>query len=164
MNDMELRYLKPDEIRFFKAGALLRATLHDDRSLIQAVVVRIFPLTRPDSYFSVRDGGGKEVGVLVSLDGLDVASAACVREDLERRYMSARLTAVRKVRERFGIVEWDVETDRGPHRFSTRELRENAIRLPRHQYVLIDVEGNRFEVPDLTALDAYSQASLLRHL
>lgn len=164
MNEMELRYLKPEDLRFFKSGGILRATLRDDVSLLQAAVVRIFPLTRPDSYFSIRDGAGKEAGVLVSLEGLDAASAACAREDLERRYMSARLTAVRKVRERFGIVEWDVETNRGPRRFSTRELRENAIRLPNRQFVLIDVEGNRYEVPDLAALDAYSQASLLRHL
>jgi hypothetical protein len=164
MSDTELRYLKPEALRFFKAGAILRATLDGECSLLQAAVVRMFPLSRTDRYFSVRDGGGKEAGVLVSLDGLDAASLACVRDELERRYMVFRLTAIRKVRERFGIAEWDVDTNRGPCRFSTRELRENVIRLPNHHYMITDVEGNRFEVANLLALDAASQANLLRHL
>jgi hypothetical protein len=95
---------------------------------------------------------------------LDDVSLACVREELERRYMVFRLTAVRKARERFGIVEWDVETNRGPCRFSTRELRDNVIRLPEHHYLLTDVEGNRFEIANLLALDANSQVCLLRYL
>jgi hypothetical protein len=164
MSDTELRYLKPEAVRFFKAGALLRVTLEGECSLLQAAVVRMFPLSRTDRYFSVRDGGGKEAGVLASLDGLDDLSLACVREELERRYMVFRLTAVRKARERFGIVEWDVETNRGPCRFSTRELRDNVIRLPEHHYLLTDVEGNRFEIANLLALDANSQVCLLRYL
>jgi hypothetical protein len=164
MSDTELRYLDAGKIRFFKRGAILGATLHGDQSLLQAAVVRIFPLSRPEAYFSVRDGGGKEVGVLVSLDGMDPGSAALVRTELERRYMTFRLTAVRRAQERFGIVEWEVETDRGPCHFSTRDLRESVIRLPNRQYVLSDVEGNRFEIVDLSALSLQSQAFLLRHL
>lgn len=163
-DNTQIRYLKSGELRFFKAGATLRMTLEGDRSLLQASVVRIFPLTKPGAFFSVRDGSGKETGVLESLEGLDPASAACVREELERRYMVSRLKKVNRARERFGIVEWDVETDRGACRFSTRDMRDNVIRLPGHQYVIVDVEGNRFEVTRLTDLDVRSQACLLRFL
>jgi hypothetical protein len=68
------------------------------------------------------------------------------------------------VRERFGTVDWDVETHRGRRGFTTRDLRENVLRPgPRH-YLITDVENNRFEIPDLDALDPASQGALLRHL
>ena len=165
MSDLiQLRYLEPGKLRFFKAGATLRVTLADEFSCLQATVVRIFPLTNPDRYFSVRDGGGNEVGILTSLEGLDPESLAYVHAALVRHYMVARLKKVIKVQERFGIVEWDVETDRGECRFSTRDLRDHVLRLPSHHYMLVDVDGNRFEVKNLLELDEASQTALLRHL
>lgn len=164
MSDTELRHLDPGACRFFHEGAIMRVTLRDECSLLAASVLRVFPLSRPDRYFSVRDGGGKEIGVLASLEGLDPESAACVRRELERRYMSFRVTAVRRARERFGAIEWEVETNRGPCRFSTRDPRENALRLSPVRCILVDVEGNRYEVEDLAALDPHSRECLERHL
>ena len=161
---VELRYLDPARIRFFRAGATLRLTVDGEFSCLQVAVVRVFPLSNPSRYFSVRDGGGKKMGLLTDLMDLDPESRLRVEEELERRYLVARLKRVIRVRERFGIVEWDVETDRGECRFSTRDLRETVIRLPGHHYVIIDVEGNRFEIQDLNALDDPSQAWLIRYM
>jgi len=57
-----------------------------------------------------------------------------------------------------------VKTDRGTCRFTTRDLRENVTRMGANQFLLTDVEDNRFEILDITRLDAGSQSLLVRYL
>jgi len=159
-----LRFFDPATLAFTRAGAALRLTVTGEFSCLQTAVLRMFPLTDPDCFFSIRDGAGRELGVLRSLAELDPDSRACVQEALARRYMAAQIRKIIRVRERFGVVEWEVETQRGGCRFSTRDLRENVRRLSERHLILADVEDNRYEVVDSTALDPHSQACLWRYL
>ena len=68
------------------------------------------------------------------------------------------------VKERFGTVDWRVETDRGVRAFTTRNLRENLGQPSPNRYLLTDVDGNRYDVHDLTVLDSASQAFLRRYI
>jgi len=160
----QLRLLDPRTLRFFQAGATLRMTIEGESSWLKVTVLRAFPLTQPTRYFSVRDGGGKEIGVLANLDGLDAGSRFLIEAEIERRYMVSVIHRIVSVKERFGTVEWDVETHRGRCRFTTRDMRENCLRPSPGHYLVTDVENNRFEILDLESLDPASQAALLRHL
>lgn len=160
----QLRLLEPGKLRLFTAGATLRMTIADEACWLKVAVLRAFPLTLPTGYFSVRDGGGSEIGMLVNLDGMDAASRALIEAELERRYMISVIHRIVSAKERFGTVDWEVETHRGRCRFTTRDLRESALRPSPNHYLLTDVENNRFEVLDLNALDPQSQSLLLRHL
>ena len=157
-------FLQPASLRFFKSGATLRMEVGGERTWIKVAVFRIFPLSCPGDYLSVRDGGGTEIGILRTMDGLDAESRRAVEIEVERRYMVSIIRRVCAVVERFGTVDWEVETNRGPCRFTTRDLREGVLRFGPSHFLLTDVESNRFEIPDLDALDARSQAMLLRHL
>ena len=160
----DLRYFDPKALRFFRHGATLRLTVEDDRSVLKAAVVRAFPLSHPERYFSVRDGANKEVGLIVNATELDEESRRLVAEDLERRYVVPVIRRVLTVKERFGTIDWEVETDRGVCRFTTRNTRENVVQPSPGRYLLTDVEGNRYDVRDLTALDPASQEWLMRHI
>jgi hypothetical protein len=161
---VEIKTLDPAKLRFYRAGATLRLEVADTCTWLQVRVLRAFPLSCPAAHLSVRDGGGNEIGVLPSTAGLDPAGRAEVEAELERRYRVTIIRRVLDVTERFGTVDWEVETNRGPCRFTTRDLREGVLRFGDSHYLLTDVENNRFEVPDLNALDRRSQATLLRHL
>jgi Domain of unknown function (DUF1854) len=160
----ELRYLDARTLHFFRRGAILRLTVEDDRSYLKVTVVRVFPLSRPQRPLSVRDGANKEVGILVDDARLDPESRRLVQEEIERRYLTPTIQRVVAIKERFGTVEWSVETDRGPWKFTMRNPRENVIHPTPGRYLLTDVDGNRFDVRDLAALDAPSQAWILRFL
>lgn len=159
-----LRLLDPRRLRFFKAGSTLRLTIEGECSILKVSIIRAFPLTLPDRYYSVRDGGNKEVGLIVNPAELDPENRGLVEADIERRYLLARVNRVLSVKERFGTVDWEVETPRGIIRFTTRDLRENVISPAPGRFLFQDVDGNRFEIADLNALDAQSQTWLLRHL
>ena len=160
----QLRILEPKKLRFFKAGATLRLTIEDEACWLKVSVLRAFPLSVPTGYFSVRDGAAKEIGMLAGVDGLDAESRQLVEAELERRYMISIIHRVLSVKERFGTVDWEVETSRGRRRFTTRDLRENVLRCGPGHFLLTDVESNRYEIPDINALDPQSQSCLLRHL
>lgn len=160
----QLHTLDPARLRFFRAGAALRLTIEGEYSVLKAKILRAFPLSLPGQYYSVQDGGGRDLGLIVNPGELDPESRRLVESDLERRYMTATIKRIRSVEERFGTVDWEVETQRGRNRFTTRDLRDNVLHPAPGRIIFSDVEGNRYEIPDLHALDPQSQNWLLRHL
>lgn len=160
----DLRFLDPRDLRFERHGVRLRLALAGERASREVTVVRVFPLSNPRRYVSVRDPEGKEIGIIVDTRDLDDASRRLVEEELERHYIMPVLRRVLAVRERFGAVDWTVETDRGPRSFMMRNLRESVAQLGPGHYVLIDVDGNRYEVLDVAGLDAVSRGWLARYL
>src|SRR5579871_4939332 len=114
---VDLCYLDPKKLRFFRHGATLRLTIEEERSVLKIAVMRAFPLSHPHEYLSVRDGAHKEVGLIVNAAELDGESQRRVTEELERRYLIPVIRRVIRIIERFGTVDWEVETDRGVCRF-----------------------------------------------
>jgi hypothetical protein len=160
----ELRYLELKKLQFQRHGAILRLIIENEGCWLKVSVVRIFPLSGPQRHLSVRDGANKEVGIIVDPDELDAENRRLVAEELERRYLVPVVRRIIAVKERFGTVEWEVETDRGISKFTMRNVRENVLQPSPERYLFSDVEGNRYDGRDLTALDAASQALVMRYL
>ena len=139
-------------------------TLEDDCSYIGVAVLRVFPLSDPQRYVSVRDAANKEIGLIADIRELDAEGRRLVAAELERRYLVPVVRRVLAIVERFGTVDWTVETDRGLRSFTTRNMRESVVQPAPNRYLIADVDGNRYDVRDLTALDAASQAWLVRHM
>ncbi len=159
-----LTILDPKELRFARAGVELRLTVGDRCSYPAVKVLRAFPLSQPQRHLSVRDTGNREIGVIADPGKLDEASRRLVEEELDRRYLVPVIRRVIAVKEWFGTVDWQVETDRGEVRFTTRNLRENLVQPSPGRLLLTDVEGNRYDVPQFSALDSRSQGLLMGHL
>jgi uncharacterized protein DUF1854 len=156
--------LDAGRLRFLEHGPILRLTIDDDRSYLRVSVLRAFPLSDPSHYLSVRDGQGNEVGLIAQPNALRPDDRTLVQRELDRRYLVPAVTRVVSARERFGTVEWTMETDRGVVRFTTRNLRENVQRPSPSRIILNDVDGNRYDIRDVDALAAASQELLFRHL
>lgn len=160
----ELRYLDPANLQLCRHGAVLRVTIIGERSYPTATAARILPVSDPGRYVSLRDGSGQEIGIVVDPEELEPESRAALAAELTRRYVRPIILAVEEARERFGSVEWSVRTDRGKRRFTTRQIREHCISPAPGRYLLADVDGNVYEIPDLAALDGDSRATLMRYL
>lgn len=113
-----------------------------------------FPLTNAGRVVSVRDEAGQELGLLDDAHALDAESRRIVAQELERSYFMPRITDVLDVREELNVVTWEVQTDRGPRTFEVRHILQNVRRLGRRRVVIKDVDGNRYEIRDWTALPA----------
>ena len=158
----ELHYLEPAQIRFECAGAQLHLDL-GGTAYSNVVVTCAFPLSLPLRYLSVRDADNNEIGMIKDASELDAENQRIIAEALERRYLMPIIQHVLRVKERFGTLDWEVITDRGPRVFTTRDLRENVVNPAPGRTLLTDVDGNRYDVRDIYALDRASQAWLLRY-
>jgi len=160
----QLVFLDVKKLRFFKRGATLRLTVEEDRSYLKVSVLRAFPLSEPDRFLSVRDDANNEVGLIVDPADLSVENRKLVEEELERRYLVPAVTRIVAAKERFGTVDWTIETDRGVCRFTTRNLRENVQRPAPGRIILNDVDGNRYDIRNIDDLSRESQELLFRHM
>jgi hypothetical protein len=163
-SSFELRILDPKTTRLFRVAGVTRLTIEGDRSWAKVSPSRAFPLSNPDHYIGFLDGDGKDVGLLYDPSQLDAESRTLIAEDLERRYFVPIVERVLRVREEFGTIYWDVETDRGAVEIVVRNLRDNLQELSSSRVIITDIDGNRYEFPDIPKLDNKSQAIILRSL
>jgi hypothetical protein len=118
---------------------------------------RAFPLSSPEQLVVLRDQEGNEIGIIENVEQLDKQSSQALKIELEKCYFMPIITYVNNIDEAYGVPKWDVETDRGPRKFELRSRRD--ARLTGYGRVLIkDIDGNRYEIPDYTQLDARSRA------
>ena len=133
----------------------------EDRCFLQVRPAWAAPVSHPGKHLSLLDGKDKEIMLLPDgLKGLDKQARAILQDELHRRYLTAYVTKIKHAHTEFGASYWSVETDRGDRDFVTQSLQENAQWHGPTHLLLVDVDGNLFEIRDTSALDAESQAIL----
>jgi hypothetical protein len=142
---------------FYQPQDRLRLTVREDRSYLTVKPAWAAPLSRPDTYLALLNGKDEEIALLPRPEELSPASWQAVRRELRGRYLTATVQAIGEAREEFGATYWTVQTDRGQRDFVTQNLQENAQWFSETHLLLLDVDGNRFEIPDIEALDARSR-------
>ncbi len=142
---------------FYHPQDRLRLTIGESKSYLSVVPSWAAPLSLPNKYLSILDSAGKEILMFPSLDDVPFESRAAVQEELRRRYLTSIIKRVISAKAEFGVSYWQIETDRGIHDFVAQSLQENAQWLTPTQLLIVDIDANRFEVPDVSALDEHSQ-------
>ncbi|ARU43670.1 hypothetical protein CCB81_05655 [Armatimonadetes bacterium Uphvl-Ar2] len=137
---------------FYAPEGRLRLTM-EDRSHLDVVPAWAAPRTHPDRYLSLLDSKGKEILMLERLEDAGADNVEVLRQELRRRYLYSQVRRVNAVRMEFGATYWSVETDRGHRDFVTQSLQENAQWIDEEFLLLIDVEGNHYQVKPVSALD-----------
>ena len=147
----------PGKILLFKEPAwALRMTIEEDRSYLRIKVARAAPLSDPDRYICFLDAKDEVICMVTELDELPEKSRPFAMEELDWRYLTARIEKVISLRNEYGVSYWEVETDRGLREFVARSVGENAQWLNDTRLIIFDVDGNRFEIADIQALDKKS--------
>jgi len=144
---------------FYDPPGSLRLTV-GDRSYPSVKLYQAAPLSRPRRHISLLSGGGDEVAMIENVADFASDVQPVVETEIARRYLTARVSAVESVRTEFGVTYWRVATDRGERDFVVQSLSESCVWLSDKHLLLIDVDGNRFEITDRNGLDAQSQTLL----
>jgi hypothetical protein len=131
-------------------------------------VVRTFPATHPDEYLAGRgwnDSGEEiELGMIESLADWPAESQEVVRTALKRRSLVRTIHAVHDVKLGHGYLDFDVETDVGRQKFTTRWTGSQAIDFGSDGKMLIDTEENRYVVPKVSGLPAPDREKFLHYV
>jgi hypothetical protein len=147
---------------FYHPKDRLRMTVFDERSYVTVKPAWASPISHPGRFLALLDGKDTEIATIDDLSDLDPTSRAAVDEELRRRYLTSNVVRIENAKVEFGATYWHVTTDRGERDFVTQSLQENAVWMSERHLLLVDVDGNRFEIQDIEALDARSQSILSR--
>lgn len=155
----EAIYIKGSQLRAnrVEGSSHLRLEIEEQVCILSARVKRIFPLSDPNRYFSIQTEDDKEVAILTSLDGADDQTHRLLIEEFDRRYFSPKITQILEVKSVPGMWSFHVNTNRGEITFYVRNWRENSHEIESGRWHITSVDGQRFEIEDLDALDRKSQ-------
>lgn len=119
-------------------------------------VHRCFPHSEPDLYISIREpeGDGREIGLIEDLRALPKETQAMLEEQMALRYFAPKILRIHDIKEEYGYSYWEVTTDKGHCRFTVRMGAGSVYTIGNNRYLVNDLDGNRFEIPDLYALSA----------
>lgn len=164
-DDFTPKYLNPEKIRLFRSPmGSPRLEIQDKMCYSGVTFRRIRPLSDPEHYISIGVGDEVEIGIVVNPSELNPDSRQIVREELDKRYFTPVIIKIHRVKERFGVHEWDTETSRGRIVFSVQGLHQNIKQVPPARILITDVRGNRYDLPDYRKLDLDSFHQIQRHL
>jgi Domain of unknown function (DUF1854) len=125
--------------------------------------VRAFPISDPEHSISICDPEGREVAFIEALTDLPAPMRQILEAELTQREFVPIIERIVRVSSDSSPVDWQVETERGPTRF-TLNSDDDVRRLGPHRALLIDSQGIRYLIPDTRTLDAASRRILERYL
>jgi len=140
-------------------GSLSAAT--NGRLVGPVRALRAVPLSDPDRYISIVDVNDEEIAMISDLGEVDNETRQLLREELDRSYTTLTINRINSARTESGVSYLSVETDHGPLDVVVPDVyegfRQFGLRL-----VICDVEGRRFEIPDISSLERRSAKLLER--
>lgn len=154
-------YVEYDAARFTRKDiTLVDMELYDGRKFENLEPRRLFPLSGLEKYITLLDEGGIEQAIIRDLRTLPNQDRRIIEDCLREYYLIPKVTKILESRERFGVITLRVDTDRGPAVIEIRNLLYGMKLLYGRRVLLRDGSDNRYEIPDLNALDPQSRKKI----
>ncbi|MBP3580220.1 MAG: DUF1854 domain-containing protein [Clostridia bacterium] len=159
--------LYPENARFsISGGGLICMTLKksdgSEEFFERVVPVRAFPITEPDCFISIREpdtkdvGKGAEIGLIEKLSDFDNETVSIINKELEKRYFTPEILKIYNIKEQFGYLYFDVLTTAGKSSFVMNNPSSNIRVLEDKRSLIYDIDGNCFEIPEISKMDKAS--------
>lgn len=154
---LELRYLNKDNAQFKRTNGGFVSLEYKGQFYDRVGVYRTFPFTDPDHYISIRevDEKAREIGVIKNLKS-DVTEdeMAMLQEQLEIRYFTPIIKKIINIKDEYGYAYFEVDTNFGRCKFTIHMSGGSVVSLTEERILITDLDGNRYEIPDLNKLSA----------
>ena len=125
---------------------------------------RLFPVSRADTYITLLDAEGVEIGIIRAMSDLDKESRDVVQYSLDDYYLVPHIIRILAVTEKYGTLHWSVETERGIKEFDIRN-RNHDVKVYKDGRVRVrDSDDNRYVITDYRQLDKHSRNQLIADL
>ena len=139
---------------------LVKLTMKDGTVYEDLEPRRLFPLSGLDKYITLLDEEGIEKAVIRDLTTLPPQEREIIESCLAESYLIPKVTKIYGYKEKYGILTLDTETDRGPAQIEIRNLLYGLKLVYGKRVLMRDSSDNRFEIPDIDALDKQSRQNL----
>lgn len=159
---LQMRLLTSENAEFRRTEGGFIALKLEDKEYDRVGVYLTFPLTNPEEFISIRetDEKAKEIGIIQNLKDMEKNVQEMIREQVRLRYFMPVIRKVMDVKDEYGYAYWHVMTDFGACRFTTHMGGDAVINIGGARYQITDIDGNRYELPDLYALTVMERKKL----
>lgn len=159
---LQMRFLTSENAVFTRTGGGFLALKTGEKEYERVGVYLTFPLTNPDEFISIReaDEKAKEIGIIRSINDLGKDEREMISEQVRLRYFMPVIRKVMDVKDEYGYAYWHVMTDYGSCRFTTHMGGDAVVSLGEARYQITDIDGNRYEIPDLYGLTVMERKKL----
>jgi len=158
-------YINNDEVMFTKSeGNLVDAQFYTGEVIKRLEPRRLFPVSGLRRYITLLDEEGNEKAVIRNVDDLIDESRDIILSCLDEYYLIPKITKLLDSREKYGILKWKVETDRGIKEFDIRNRHHDIKTLYDGRVLVRDSDDNRYEIPDYNKLDKKSYKLLIAEI
>jgi len=157
------------EAQFYIADGGFAGLKYKGEDYKHIVLRRIMPIDQPLHYISVADTENKEIAILKSVAELEKAQREVVEQELDNRYYSPQVLEIMSVRDKLGYVymEMRLKNKQGKEydkSCAIKDVSRNIRMLSSNSIIIFDVDGNRYVVPELSALNKQSLRKLDSYL
>lgn len=159
---LQMRFLTSENAEFCRTDGGFLSLKLEDKEYDRVGVYLTFPLTNPEEFISIRetDEKAKEIGIIQNLKDMKEDVQEMIREQVRLRYFMPVIRKVMDVKDEYGYAYWHVMTDFGACRFTTHMGGDAVINIGGARYQITDIDGNRYELPDLYALTVMERKKL----
>lgn len=151
---LRIRYLNRGNAEFQRTGTGFLSLKVGEERYPRVQVVRMFPFTDKDGFLSIRtpDERSREIGIIEKWGDFDEETCQMLREQLSLRYFTPVITKVLNIKDEYGYAYFDVVTNFGACRFTIQMGGNAVVHLTDTRILIYDIDENRFEIPDISAL------------
>lgn len=159
---LEVRKLDKNNATFTATSGGFVSLTYNGTTYARVNFYRTFPFTNPREYISVRetDEKAREIGIILSLSDLSKEQQTLIEQQLTIRYFTPTILKLIQLKQEYGYAYLDADTNYGRCKFITRISNSSIVALSPTRVLLIDIDGNRFEIPDLSKLSKKEQRKI----
>ncbi len=139
-----------------KPPADIKYTADGRRDYGRVLLHRAFPFDKPDNIISVQQEDGFEIGIIRNIHDFDEKTVKILEDNLEKKYYVPEIIKIISAKDKFGFVYFKCDTDSGICEFVVRNPFGSIIRIDENHIFIIDIDGNRYSIKDLSKLDKKS--------
>lgn len=156
--------LNASGLSFYRNPNGFLAMKKDGQDFKRVKLTRVLPFSDPQRYVAVSDYEGNEIGIIKDVAGLSPENAELVQAELGARYYCPTISKVISIREKMGHFYFDVRIGEHKKVFAIRDITKSIKQLDENSIIISDVDGNRYLIPDIWAVDGKSRRKLEPYL
>lgn len=165
---IDVGFIEPGNAEFYETEGGFTGLRYNGNEYKRVSLRRALPVAQPDQYISVADHENKEICVIRSLEELSAEQKRIVAGELDRRYYCPVIEEIKSVKDKMGYVymEMLIRGHGEAHEKScaVKDVNKNIRMLDEERLLIFDVDGNRYMIPSLNALDKKSLKRLEPYL
>lgn len=158
-------YITHDNAEFVNHDGFI--TMKSNGEETRVILHLLFPYDEKTKLVSVLNESSAEIGMISDIEDFQGESLLAIKKELERKYFLRKIVEILEIKDKRGVTTWKVHTsDLGEDilEFSIKDTYGSIYKLTDNRLIINDMDGNKYEIADVTKLPKESYRKIELYL